>query len=614
VTPADRLTWRKSRPGVPRYKWGDYFALSYTWGHRDDLVTISLDGHDFQITSNLNEALTSLRNNDALPQGCFLWVDALCINQDDAKERSLEVNRMQHIYTSALDTVIFLGSGNPAVEEALKFVNVTDGHWQDPASLKKAIQEYLKTASLDIWDNIAALLMTVPYWWRQWVMQEMAAGSEEKPMYYQSTHTTSILMWSVFNYFNQRKRYSFPESIAFWSVVEEFPDHYRRLLEVEPFDKPGPIGIRKFAFQGVGVEKWNTYQVLSTARKNRATDPRDCVYGLLGLLDKSLVSKIKVDYEADINQVYTDFTKTVIDTENSLEILGQCDYFGLPTWVPRLNVNFPYYRHPHHEAEAPAAANGGTKAEARFEERPGGETGTLSLLHTTAVLFDRLNNENRLYKGGYADDTVPSTGVENAYGSLAALREALWRTLGGNRDVVGVIPAPADYSILLSTEVFENQYHFNPLVDNDDSTPNPFAEWARKNADLKIAGIRLADLFETAGLADLPEDERKQRIKAGTDASKRFINATWSRRVAVTEKGYLCYVPWHAERGDVVAVFPGCSFPVLLRPVPQIEGVDEKLFKVVNPCYLHGVMEGEVFSSTDRVGGDNHKLEKVVLI
>lgn len=545
---------------------------------------------------------------------------------------------MQTIYTRALDTIVYLGFGNPGIEAAIEFINSAEGFWDDAERLKAAMNEYLDTASPDLWQNIVAFA-DLPYWWRQWVMQEMAAGSGEKPLYYGTSLTTSRLVWDMFRHLNRRQRNQLPVSAALWDVIESHAEHYDRLLASGLPDHRGPTGIRAFVFSDDGEEEakqWSTYQILSTARKNQATDARDCVYGMLGLLSPRLVAEVVIDYDAPVGVVIEAFTKTVMASEQRLEILGQCDMFGSPSWVPRLSVNFPWYRHPHHELEAPFKADAGHKTASgvTFET-----IGDHSLLRTPALLFDVLdglssanletdyNDENRLYKGGYAEELVPTSenNVANAYGSVEALREAIWRTAGGDRDVVGAIPAPPAYAILLSTEMLEERYRFNPLTaaaaspgeSDTDAGPNPWAGWARKNSAFRIAGRPLGEYFARAGLEHAAEGVRRQTVCDGRDAAKRFSNACWSRRMVVTTRGYVGYVPWYAARGDCVAVLPGCSFPVLLRPVEPADGGDwwtegEKVFKLVSPCYIHGIMNGESWAEVDASAGK--QMELIALI
>jgi hypothetical protein len=64
------------------------------------------------------------------------------------------------------------------------------------------------------------------------------------------------------------------------------------------------------------------------------------------------------------------------------------------------------------------------------------------------------------------------------------------------------------------------------------------------------------------------------------------------RKFCTTNTGYICMVPETVERGDVVVVLLGCNFPVLLRPY-------ESKYRVVGECYVHELMQGEIFDGKD---------------
>ncbi|KAK0101150.1 hypothetical protein ONS95_012869 [Cadophora gregata] len=114
----------------------DFFALSYVWGDASDTKTITLDGQDFPITTNLWDAIKSLRNRydaERKPQDknvpeilrgeidetgdgwknsaiCW-WIDAICIDQTSTKERSRQVPRMKSLYSTATRVVVWWRNG-----------------------------------------------------------------------------------------------------------------------------------------------------------------------------------------------------------------------------------------------------------------------------------------------------------------------------------------------------------------------------------------------------------------------------------------------------------------------------------------------------------------------
>src|ERR1700734_440434 len=74
-----------------------YVALSYVWGAPIFDHVITVDGHPFAVTGNLHAALAS-QSSRIRDEGNHLWVDAICINQEDISERSSQVSLMSRIY------------------------------------------------------------------------------------------------------------------------------------------------------------------------------------------------------------------------------------------------------------------------------------------------------------------------------------------------------------------------------------------------------------------------------------------------------------------------------------------------------------------------------------
>lgn len=89
-----------------------YEALSYVWGSRDGTLPVLCDSKILLVTSNCLSALQHLRLPDVKR---VLWVDAICINQEQNKdgldERATQVPLMGEIYASAQRTLCWLGGG-----------------------------------------------------------------------------------------------------------------------------------------------------------------------------------------------------------------------------------------------------------------------------------------------------------------------------------------------------------------------------------------------------------------------------------------------------------------------------------------------------------------------
>lgn len=95
-----------------------YDALSYVWGSTDNPRFISVGKHDLPVTENLHKALSHLRY-DKFER--ILWVDALCINQEDEREKERQIPLMPRIYGQATSVIVWLGeaadNSDLAIEE-----------------------------------------------------------------------------------------------------------------------------------------------------------------------------------------------------------------------------------------------------------------------------------------------------------------------------------------------------------------------------------------------------------------------------------------------------------------------------------------------------------------
>lgn len=169
---------------------GLFEALSYVWGdssisHRIYITPTAavqeLLGF-LDVTENLFAALLRLRDR-ALPR--TMWVDAICINQDDLDERASQVGFMAKIYSHALRVIVWLGEEHDddrdifsALEDAAQHAqsnHIRPDDTVDEPSLKGALRaqsSYTKDAS----DTAVSALLHRPWFSRIWVLQEVAAA------------------------------------------------------------------------------------------------------------------------------------------------------------------------------------------------------------------------------------------------------------------------------------------------------------------------------------------------------------------------------------------------------------------------------------------------------
>ncbi|PMD38817.1 heterokaryon incompatibility, partial [Hyaloscypha variabilis F] len=136
-----------------------YEALSYAWGSNDQTEKRPCVSF-IPITPNLQSALKRLRQRSTTR---VLWVDQLCINQEDVEERSSQVQLMGHIYQKASKTVVWLGEEDEHGRGPLGAFLQTMGHDAD-----------LTTYNWQAFNSF----YNRPWFGRLWILQEIAFSKE----------------------------------------------------------------------------------------------------------------------------------------------------------------------------------------------------------------------------------------------------------------------------------------------------------------------------------------------------------------------------------------------------------------------------------------------------
>ncbi|KAI0471877.1 heterokaryon incompatibility protein-domain-containing protein [Xylariaceae sp. FL0804] len=148
----------------------DYEALSYCWADgkkRATQTTIHLNGEASIVSEHLSNALETLCLPD---RSRVLWVDAICINQEDNDEKSAQVAKMRDIYSNAKHTVVWVGQAGLATSKA----------FEQTRKLYDAAPEQKS----EIWNEeggwIGCLneIIQRPYWSRGWTVQEVVVSPD----------------------------------------------------------------------------------------------------------------------------------------------------------------------------------------------------------------------------------------------------------------------------------------------------------------------------------------------------------------------------------------------------------------------------------------------------
>ncbi|KAM7184426.1 Heterokaryon incompatibility protein (HET) domain containing protein [Rhypophila sp. PSN 637] len=153
----------------------EYEALSYEWGVLGATEDLVCDSGVLKITPSLDSALKHLRWGH---KGRTLWVDQICINQEDVAERSQQVCLMGDIYRNAKQVVSWLGEdadGHGVVARSF-ITGLSEGKFpplgkQIPYDITLLANNWPVRDSPQ-WEALRAIL-SLGYWTRLWILQEV---------------------------------------------------------------------------------------------------------------------------------------------------------------------------------------------------------------------------------------------------------------------------------------------------------------------------------------------------------------------------------------------------------------------------------------------------------
>jgi hypothetical protein len=98
-----------------------YEALSYVWGDPDNPQPIYINKMKFSVRANLYAALLQLRDHSFIR---IIWVDAVCIDQENLEERRQQVQIMAKIYSNAHRVIVWLGDETVEIKGALEDIRL----------------------------------------------------------------------------------------------------------------------------------------------------------------------------------------------------------------------------------------------------------------------------------------------------------------------------------------------------------------------------------------------------------------------------------------------------------------------------------------------------------
>lgn len=612
-----------------------YVALSYVWGSSTDKKTILVNGMEMQVTQNLHIALLQLRKSNWVRRRVNIWIDAICINQDDLDEREMQVKLMRDIYAIAWQVVIALGAAtsNTAIAyTALKWLA------QEIGSQEKLREFAVKYGTLH--HNTAGSVESAPYtlpwhettfeslrsffacqyWHRLWILQELAMARADAPVLWGGHYMCLQDIWKACQMIEKQE----DTVLQYITTHTSDADQTRTVATIDRRleDRSGTPGqqwkhilriknMREVDHKGVST----ALPAFELARQAQATDARDKVYGILGIPCVKGLTKVSPNYRIELPEIFTNFTREIIsNNEHGLDILRLIHFpvesimlssmtANNPRWVrkiiggrfvevaPSCIHNLPSWVVCWSCKSAPVVfLPGFYRADRGFTNPTLPAFSHDNVVSLQAIFVDSigtLSAFNALEANEkYPNNCTNACSIPNAYGTIDGLKEAFWRTIVANSTPNGEKPPPS-WAVLRLPRLWSV---FGTSEGGGSGLEFSLHGFVERNKDLIICGTNLKDL--TTDAKTIKERKIYRDEERGTsdddlrDASSWAANVLAWRRLIGTKNGRVGITVAAARERDSIVILPGCSVPLVLRR-------DGTTWKLVGECFVYGLMDGE---------------------
>ena len=265
------------------------------------------------MTQSLGSFLKRQRDESEAKQ--FLWVDAMCINQDDDHEKSYQLALMRKLYGTASELLIWLGDEEQFQSRGLELLGYYEGIPEDTALRPVRLRHDQRSDFEEI--------LSRPWFDRLWIVQELLLGAfrDKVDTTYLISGSSRVSWTSVTKCMQYLSRFNGEDR-------EQFPN-IEKILALETLR----------GIYASDPKRSLLWWIAKTGNRD-ATDARDKIYGVSGLVNSSdlLLTQISTGYKISPARLYTEFAALALCSEGiGLALLRHCQYQklpGLPSWVP----------------------------------------------------------------------------------------------------------------------------------------------------------------------------------------------------------------------------------------------------------------------------------------
>ncbi|KAH8585865.1 heterokaryon incompatibility protein-domain-containing protein [Bisporella sp. PMI_857] len=555
-----------------------YEALSYVWGPGLRNQALILDGGStLYITENLERAISVVSRHCSTG---YIWIDQICIDQDNVLERNEQVKNMGQIYGCCLQVLVWLGSIDlphcDAVDWVCRIANEAAVEMRDPTMELQTLlvgDVVMKNGEAVLYQEDEQLALWQFYkefgcaWFsRGWVFQEIVLPSRSKFILSSGSVSLRGLHWICEAIRKNEEEEVIPVGID--DVILESGGGMNMVPKMyQSWEKRhNPMHGSSHAVQS--FEDFISYVVPHIKTSN----PRDCIYAFLGLNDDPFV-RIQPDYRYSTEEVFASATNAIIQGSQRLDILDilcrQGDGDGVrpffrrsPSWVPDFRADEHLTRFLKSTASILPSEHG--------RMYPHAGACDLAVLITHGRVLDRIHCriEPRVAPGHYDGNHFDFLQMVN----LAGLA---WEASSRNYpkptkdSVFAAVLAQGHFKMDIARSLFAKAQEGNVNIpDLLSSVVNHLLYGDQERLELRTPNQTITESSRTL------LKEALDAIKFA--AQKRFLYVTVEGRLALG-----CTL----EVNDYICLLHGCSNPVALRAAGSGK------FHVQETCFLEDWMD-----------------------
>ncbi|KAL8717803.1 MAG: hypothetical protein Q9225_004989 [Loekoesia sp. 1 TL-2023] len=569
-------------------------ALSYVWGSDalERRVDIECNGCIVSVGVNLASALTHLRHES---ESRLLWVDAICINQEDTRERSLQVQHMGDIYSSAKRVVVWLGEDRyDEAEQSFALIKTTNAYLIDKFLQYQGVDDIPPIPyheSIDAgpkkWDMVRRL-MDSAWFNRVWVLQEIGLARSATIYYGKATmewsHLVEFLLF-VSSRADIATRIGTVNAGPIWDLFEDVWCSFGNEVTWRN-ELPLTRSLNKCS------GNQSLLDILAVIRPHEATDQRDRIFAFLshpvvaGTTQRE-TRRLFADYNKSLDEIYLEAAiYTLENAENPWTVLSSVDHKSdspslsgqRPSWVPRWDEGWYTYWLGYPTMWYRAGGNGSAPFNASFSESE-------VALNIQGTLVDTIFWCSRPF-----DDEE----LKLEHQVTGKPIQELWQKLEEQDQgtLYGQSSQDREYAFSLTTAAGRAADE-GPAEDNPDLQKSVYQHYE----DL----LNWNEWSASVSTTKRPEIHRQVSETTLQVYARTYITnqrrALQNRRFFLTSKGYYGVGHRSLEVGDVCVVLRGANMPFILREAPAQGQTGEvsNCYRLIGESYVQGIMRGEIF-------------------